>query len=153
MATPVYTSILAALRTAIDGMTVVGGYNFGYDNVDRYKPSTMTYPNVKIRFPLQTNRDAAGEVVNAYTCDSQVAFEVSIASSSSSMDTDLDKVVEDFKRLMEANHPTLRTAGMIVADYLSEERQYTHVRARPAKVKIMFNLLYRVLKTNPASTT
>jgi hypothetical protein len=152
MAAVVYTTLLAALRTAIDGMTTGGGYHFAYDNVDRYKHSTKTYPNVLVHLPGEENRDPDGEVVNAYTADSEVTFEVTVASSTSSVDTDLDKVVEDFKRLLEAQHATLQAAGLIVADYIREDREYTHVRARPGKVKIIFNLTYRVQKSNPSLT-
>ena len=149
----IYTDIIDQLITAIDSMTVVGGYNYDYDNVNEYDYASMTYPNVKVLLPEEIARDADGEVINSYTADSEITFEVTVDNTVSPVDKALDRVVEDFKRLLEADHDNLQGKGMIVADYLDSAREYTHVRARPGKIMITFNINYRVLKTNPSSTT
>jgi len=148
----IYTDIINQLATAIDGMTIAGGYNYNYGPADEFDPASRTYPQVFIRFPEEVGREVEGEVVNSYTADSEVEFEVVIDDTETYPDTMMDKVVEDFKRLLEADHDTLQTKGMVVADYIDNVREYTNVRERPGKVTITFNINYRVLRTNPSVT-
>lgn len=148
----IYTNIINQLATAIDGMSVAGGYNYNYGPTDVFNPASRVYPQVFIRFPEEVGREVENEVINTYTADSEVEFEVIIDDTETYPDTMMDKIVEDFKRLLEADHDTLQTKGMIVADYLSNTREYTNVRERPGKVKILFNINYRVSKTNPSVT-
>lgn len=149
----IYTDIINQIITAIGTMTVVGGYNYDYANVNEYNHDSMTYPNVKVLLPEEVARPADGEVVNSYTADSEITFLVTIDDTVSPVDKAIDRVIEDFKRLLEADHANLRDKGMIVADYIDSQREYTNVRARPGMVSIIFNINYRVLKTNPSSTT
>ena len=149
----IYTDIINQLITAIESMTIVGGYNYDYSRVNDYNHDTMTYPAVKVLLPEEIARDADGEVINSYTADSEITFDVTVDNTVSPVDKAIDRVIEDFKRLLEADHDTLQTKGMIVADYIDSQREYTHVRARPGRVSIIFNINYRVLKTNPSSTT
>jgi hypothetical protein len=149
----IYTDIIDALIAAINSMTVVGGFNNDYTRCNDYNHDTMTYPNVKVLLPEEVAREAEGEVINSYTADSEITFEVTVDNTVSPVDKALDQVVEDFKRLLEEEHADLQIEGMIVADYIDSQREYTHVRARPGKVSIIFNINYRVLKSNPSSTT
>lgn len=149
----IYTDIIDSIITAIDGMTTGGGFRYNYDNVNEYDNDSMTYPNAKVLLPEEIARDAEGEVINSYTADSEITFEVTVDDTVSPVDKALDYVIEDFKRLMEQEHDDLQIEGMIVADYIDSRREYTHVRERPGKVFVLFNINYRVLKTNPSSTT
>jgi len=149
----IYTDIINEIITAINAMTIVGGYNSNYTRTNDYNHTTKTYPNVMVLLPEETNRDPDGETINSYTSDSEITFQVTVDNTVSPVDKALDRVIEDFKRLLEADHANLRTKGMIVADYLGSSRQYTNVRARPGSVDILFTIEYRVLKTNPSSTT
>jgi len=148
----IYTNIITELAAAIDGMTKAGGYNYNYGATDVFNPASRVYPQVFIRFPEEVGREVDGETVNSYTADSEIEFEVIIDDTETFPDTMMDKVVEDFKRLLEADHDTLQTKGMIVADYIDNVREYTNVRERPGKVKITFNIAYRVKRTNPSVT-
>ena len=148
----IYTDIIGELATAIDGMTIAGGYNYNYGPADVFDPASRVYPQVFIRFPEEVGREPEEEVVNQYVADSEVEFEVIIDDTESTADEMMDNVVEDFKRLLEADHDTLQTKGLIVADYLDNVREYTHVRERPGKVTITFNLNYRVKRSNPSVT-
>lgn len=149
----VYTDIIDSLIAAINLMTVVGGFRFDYTRCNDYNHDTMTYPNVKVLLPEEIARDADGEVINSYTADSEITFEVTVDNTVLPVDKALDYVIEDFKRLLEDEHDDLQVEGMIVADYIDSRREYTHVRERPGRVFIVFNINYRVLKTNPSSTT
>jgi len=148
----VWTDIADALRTAIDGMTTAGGYNYDYDNVDEYRPASKTYPNVQMIFPVEEARDPDENVVNSYSTDVTIAFKVTV-DDTDTVDDGIDNVIEDFKRLLEAEHGTLCTNGLLIGDYVNSDREYTHVRERPGIVIITFNFFYRVQRTDPSLTT
>ena len=149
----IYTDIINSLIDGINSMTVVGGFNYDYTRCNDYNHDTMTYPNVKLFDPEEIAQDAENEVINSYTAESEITFKVTVDNIVSPVDKALDRVIEDFKRLLEEDHDDLQIEGMIVADYIDSKKEYTHVRARPGKVNIVFNIRYRVLKSNPSSTT
>lgn len=149
----IYTDIINQLIASVNSMTVAGGFNNDYTRCNDYNHDTMTYPNVKLLLPSEVARDVDNEVINSYSADSEVTFEVTVDNTVSPVDKALDQVVEDFKRLFDEESETLHTKGQIVGDYLDSEREYTHVRARPGKISILYNIFYRVLKSNPSSTT
>lgn len=149
----VWTDIITTLRTKIDAMTTGGGYNFDYDNVDEYRPASKTYPNVQIIFPEELARDPDDNVVNAYSTDIVITLRCTVDNTTTPTDTALDNVLEDMKRLLEAETTTLCNQGVLIGDYTESTREYTHVRARPGIINIMFNFFYRLQRTDPSLTT
>lgn len=151
------TDIITELKTQIDGMTTAGGYNYNYDNVDERRPGSKTYPNPLVEYPGEEARDRNANTIDSYAVDRPIFFIVTVSnldkdSNPVAVDTALDDVLEDFKRLLEAIHATLQTKGLVVEDLLEANREYTHVRKRPGVITIQFNFFYRVRRSNPALT-
>lgn len=148
----IFNAIRTTLETAIDAMTTPT-FNFVYDNVNEYRPGSMTYPNVKVTFPEEIGREKEGEVINSYSTDVVVNFRVMVDATPSDPDEALEDVLEDFKRLMEDQHNDLQVQGMVQSDFIDSVKEFTNVRARPAFIDIKFNVFYRVQKTDPNLTT
>lgn len=148
----VFDDIRTTLEAAIDAMTSPT-YNYNYDNVNEYRPANKTYPNVLVEFPEELGRDPDGEVIDAFSTDVNVIFKVTVDDTTADTNTALENILEDFKRLMEVQHPTLQTDGMIVADFIESTKNFTHVRARPGMINIIFKVFYRVRRSNPSLTT
>lgn len=148
---PVFTDIITTLEAKIDAMTTPT-YNFNYDNVNEYKPANKTYPNVKIHFPDE-DKNPDAEIIDGYWSDVPIEFEVMVDDTESVVRTAIDKVIEDFKRLFQEEFFTLQCTGLLNGDFDSAEREYTHVRQRPAIVTMTFNFEYRVKRSDPSLTT
>lgn len=133
-------------------MTTGGGYNFDYDNVDERRPGSKTYPNVFVEYPEESARDAENNVIDSYSVDRPINFVVTVDDSTTPVDAALDNVLEDFKKLLEAEHNNLQSDGLVVGDLLEAGREYTHVRERPGIITIQFNFFYRVRRSDPALT-
>ena len=148
----VFDDIRTTLETAIDAMTVVGGFNFDYDNVNEYRPASKSYPNVLVTFPDEIAREVDGNMIDSYSTDVIVNFDVTVNATPADTNTALENVLEDFKRLMGEQHNSLQTQGMIVAHFIDSVKRFTLVRARPGAIIINFNVFYRVRESNPAIT-
>ncbi len=148
----ILTDIIATLKAKIDGMTTGTGFNFNYDNVDERRPGSKTYPNVLIEYPEEVERDVDINVIDSYSSDREINFIVTVDAGTTPVDTALDNVLEDFKRLLEEAHDDLQLDGLIVEDLLESDREYTHVRERPGKITILFNFFYRVRRSDPSLT-
>lgn len=152
MADPIYQGIEDALVAAADAMTTGTGYRYNYNNINQAVPASQTFPNLMIEFISQVGEDVDDNVVDSYTQNAVVRF-VATVDNTEEVNLSLDKVEEDLKRLMESSHPTLQAAGMLVADYIDSEKEYTLVRARPGKITVNFNIKYRVKRSDPALST
>lgn len=145
--------ITTAIDSAIDSMSTGTGYNFDYDDVNEYRPNNKTYPAVKTMYPTDEYLDPDEQVVDSYTSDLTAIFEVTVDDTVTNTRLYLSQVLEDFQRLLESEHPTLQAAGMIVADLLSDEREYFQVRKRPGKITMEWEIKYRVKRSDPSVTT
>ena len=145
--------ITSAIDTAIDGMTTGGGYNFNYDNVNEYRQQSKTYPNVKSVYDETEYEDPDDQMVDSYTGYIRGTFTVEVDDSVSPVDKALAQVLQDFKRLLEAQHANLQTKGQIVGDLLSDENFYTNIRKRPGRIVMEWRLMYRVKRSDPSVTT
>ncbi len=145
--------ITAAIDAAIDSMTVAGGYNFDYDNVNEYKPGSKTYPNAKTVYPVDSYLDPDEQMVDSYTSDLSAFFTVTVDDSVSPVDLALSQVLEDFQKLLEAKHAILQGKGSIVGDLLNNERNYTNIRKRPGFIEMEWQFKYRVKRSDPSVTT
>lgn len=148
----IWTDIIATLTTKIDGMTTGTGFNFNYDNVDERRPANKTYPNTLIEYLEEVIREPLGNVVDSYSADREISFITEVDDSITPVDTALNNVQEDFKRLFEEIHAALQLDGLIVDTLLSTEREYTHVRERPGKIRITSSYFYRVRRSDPSLT-
>jgi len=147
----IWTDVIAALETAADGMTSAGIYNNDYDNINEYRPASKTYPSLEFTFPDSVD-SAHDEIADGIWLDSDVFIDVIVDNTVSDPDQALDEVLEDIKRMFETEHDTLQAAGMVEANIVSANRSYTNVRARPAKMRIIYKLSWRVKRSNPAVT-
>lgn len=144
--------ITSRIDTAIDSMSTGGGYNFDYDNVNEYKPGSKTYPAVKTMYPEDDFLDPDDQVVDSYTSELQAIFEITVDDTVSDTRLYLSQVLEDFQRLLEADHANLQEEGMIVADLLTNTREYFQVRKRPGRITMEWQIKYRVRRSNPSVT-
>ncbi len=147
----ILTDIITELKAQIDAMATPT-YNYDYDNVDERRPANKTYPNVFVEYPEEEALDRNLNVIDSYSVNREIDFIVTVDDSTTPVDTALDNVLEDFKRLLEAIHPDLQAKGMIVEDLIETAREYTHVRERPGMITITFNFFYRVRRSDPALT-
>ncbi len=147
----IWTDIISTLKTKIDAM-VTPTFNFNYDNVDERRAANKTYPNVLIEYAEEIVREPLGNVVDSYSADREISFIIEVDDGTTPIDTALDNVLEDFKRLFEDIHADLQLDGLIVDTLLSSEREFTHVRKRPGKVTIISSYFYRVRRSDPALT-
>ncbi len=149
---PIWEQITNEIKTAINAMSVGGGYNFDYGDVDDYLPGSRVYPCVLTRFPTQTAVDA--DMVDKITHDTDIMFTVMFSSTqtSTSRDDAIDKSIDDFKRMFSAYLETLRAVGMISYTYTGADRRYTLVAARPCEVDIKFKILWRQNRNTPSIT-
>lgn len=145
--------ITSAIDTAIDGMTTGGGYNFDYDNVNEYRQQSKTYPNVKSVYEATEYLDPDDQMVDSYTGELEANFIVEVDDTVSPVDKALAQVLQDFKRLLEAQHANLQTKGQIVGDLLSDENFYTNIAKRPGRIEMNWQLIYRVKRSDPSVTT
>ena len=144
--------ITSAIDTAIDAMSTGTGYNFDYDNVNEYRQQDKTYPNVKSIYAETEYLDPDDQMVDSYTGQLQAKFIVEVDNTVSPVDNALAQVLQDFKRLLEAQHANLQTKGQIVGDLLSDENFYTNIRKRPGRIEMDWQLLYRVKRSDPSVT-
>ena len=145
--------ITTRIDTAIGAMSTGGGYNFNYSNVNEYRPNSKTYPAVKTMYPEDSFLDPDEQTVDSYTSDLTAIFEVTVDDTIANTRLYLSQVLEDFQRLLEADHDNLQDEGMIVADLLNDERQYFQVRKRPGKLIMEWEIKYRVKRSDPSLTT
>jgi len=144
--------ITSEIDALIDAMTVLGGYNFDYDNVNQLKPASRTYPFVKTEYPEDEYLDPDDQMVDSYSSGLQAIFTVMVDDTVSPPALALSRVLEDFQRLMEAGHATLQTKGQIVGDLISNNRNYTQIRKRPGFIEMEWRLFYRVKRSDPSVT-
>lgn len=149
----ILNDITVQIDSAIDAMTTGTGYNFNYDNVNEYRPDNKTYPAVKTIYQDNDYLDPDEQMVDSYTLDLTAIFEVTVDDTIANTRLYLSQVLEDFQRLLEADHANLQAEGMIVADLISDEPQYFQVRARPGKLIMEWQIKYRVKRSDPSTTT
>ena len=144
--------ITTEIDAQIDAMTVAGGFNFDYDNINEYRPGSKTYPNVKSDYKNIEYTDPEEQVVDSYTGNLEAIFVVMV-DDSVNVDLALTQVLEDFQRQLEGKHDLLQTKGFIKSDLLEREIEYTNIRKRPGMITQTWRIFFRVKRSNPASTT
>lgn len=144
---------MTSLETAVDAMSTGTGFNYNYDNINEYLPANKTYPNVLITFPEDVDRGSENNMIDSYSIDTIIDFNVTIDNTVANIDLYLDNVNEDFQRLMEQEHDDLQIQGMLLAERVGSERAYTNRRARPARINLKYKIFWRIKRSNPSSTT
>jgi len=140
--------------TKIDGMTIAGGFNFDYDNINEFRPGSKTYPSTKTEYFEDEYEDPDEQVVNSYTSKLTSIFIVTVDNvTEPNARLACAKVLEDFQRLMEKEHPNLQIKGMIKADLIKSEVFFTNVVKRPCRIEMEWEIMYRVQRTSPNLTT
>ena len=130
-------------------MATASDYNYDYADVNEYKPDDKSYPNVKSNYMVAEAQEVI--VANKYTANLNAEFKVTV-DNTADVDVQLDKVVEDFKRLFDDQHETLQTKGMIYSRYIGKEKTYSLNKYRPGSVLIRWLIRYRVDMDDPSST-
>lgn len=160
-----WTSVKAAILTAISDITVTNGYN--YDWVHRNR--TDIYQNVDIYVSIDTpegeeNTDEGNSVgVNEYNNQREVEFYIYLADDT--LNRDLDNIVEsvedklelaldDFKlRFNNDNDDTLCASGLYYMQYVgmewvtAEDGESKADVYAPIKMKVLYEVRYRQQRT------
>ena len=147
----VENDITTEIDVVIDAMTVAWGFNFDYDNINEYRSSSKTYPNVKSDYKDIEYEDPEDQMVDSYSADLEAIFVVTV-DDSANVDVNLRKVLEDFQRQFESKHDTLQAKGWIVSDLESRKIEYTNIRKRPGIITMTWNIKFRVKRSDPAVT-
>lgn len=126
-------------------------YNFAYGPPDTYPIVDTGAPLVFTESAGETGQPAEGHPVGRYTQDAPTSFRVLVPAPTApvTVDEQVVKVVNDFKKLLNALEPVLKAAGMQYADFAGDAKQYRLVAAYPAQVTITFTIRYRQLKSAP----
>ena len=148
----IWTDIISTLETAIDAMTTPT-FNYSYDNVNENRPASKTYPSVIVNFPEEIARDPDINMIDSYSVDTEVLFEVTVDDAVADTRLYMDNVLEDFKRLLEDEHDNLQLDGLVVGDLISADQKFSNVRQRPGTITIIFSMFYRVKRSDPSLTT
>ncbi len=150
----VFSSIVSALETAIAGMTTGNGYNYTYGSLDTYKHVSRTYPAVFITFQDEDGVYGDGAWVDKIGTRTLTTFGVILSSTQTSggIDVAVDKVTDDFKRMLHAQLATLQAAGMIDYDFISTAREYALCKTYPVRVNNQFAINWRQSRITPSST-
>ena len=143
--------VTTAIDTAIDTMTTPT-YNFSYGPVNVFKPASKTYPNVKTSYDTDEFDDPDNQVVDSYTSSLTATFTIVVDDTTAPARTALSDVLEDFQRLLESEHSSLQTDGMIKADLINSVREYSNIRKRPGKITMEWEIRYRIKRSDPALT-
>lgn len=160
-----WTSVKAAILTAISDITVANGYN--YDWVHRNRPDI--HQNVDIYVSMDTpegeeNTDEGNSVgVNEYNNQREVEFYIYLADDT--LNRDLDNIVEsvedklelaldDFKlRFNNDNDDTLCASGLYYMQYVgmewvtAEDGESKADVYAPIKMKVLYEVRYRQQRT------
>jgi len=124
----ILSNIEAAMKTAIDGMTVAGGYNYAWNNVHQPDLAFATYPNSVIMVEAERCVDESdGAAAQLYT--NEVDFLIIVRSQLSgvvdipnySVNADHNKALDDLKKLFGTNYHITNTCDRIM--YKSSERE------------------------------
>ena len=147
----VENDITTEIDVVIDAMTVAGGFNFDYDNINEYRPSSKTYPNVKSDYNDIEYEDPDDQMVDSYSGNLEAIF-VTTIDDSVNVYLGLTQVLEDFQKQFEGKHEILQGKGMIVGDLSSRQIAYTNIRKRPGIITMPWNIFFRVKRSDPAVT-
>lgn len=142
------TALQTRLEDIIDAMTTGGGFNFNYGPVDVIKHASRVYPQVFILFTGEDAIPRDDDMVFQQTNEWEVDFRV-IVDDSLEVDTSMDKILHDFKKLFFDEEANLQTDGQCYADYIGAEREYTFVLKRPGIITLKFNIRYRQNQKDP----
>lgn len=142
-------NMIAIIAAGVDTMSIGTGYNFNYGPVDIHDPASRVYPQVFLEYGEESPAGVqmAGKITNSVP----LTFRVTLAAGAGLIDTEIAKVTDDIKKMMEALQATLSGVGMLYHDFVSATWKPRLVRAYPAELSVIFNLIYRQDRANPAS--
>jgi len=143
--------IINKIKELIAGMTISGGYSRDYGTVDEDDPASIVFPATWLMFPEDEPIDEDLRVINRDTVILPVIFRV-VINTASDLDKELGDVNGDFSKMFCDNHDTLRSEGMISADYGGEATQYRLVKSYPGEIMLSYLLKYRWQRSNPYLT-
>ena len=144
--------ITSEIDTQIDAITIVGGYNSDYDNVNEHRPANKTFPNALSTYLDEEFLDPDEQVVNSYSGFLTARFKIAVDDTISPPRLALSNVLEDFERLFEAMHADLQGKGQIVSELMEDTESFTNKRQRPGMIDLEFRIFYRVKRSDPSST-
>ncbi len=140
---PIPSNLVTLLATAVDAMSIAGGFNFDYGPVDIHRPADRVYPQVFLEYDAETEGgvQAAGHSTHALP----VTFKVFMAKAAD-MDAEGGKFLDDIKKMLNS----FSGAGFLY--YENERTKFTRrlVYAYPLQVEHTFDLVYRQDRANPA---
>lgn len=142
-------NMIAIISAGVDSMAIGTGFNFNYGPVDIHDPASRVYPQVFLEFgeELPTGVQMAGKITSSIP----LTFRVIVAKGVGAIDAEISAVADDLKKLMDSLQPALSAVGMLYHDLVSIVWKPRLVRAYPAELNMIFNLVYRQSRTNPVS--
>lgn len=142
-------SMIAIIAAGVDTMSLGTGYNFNYGPVDIHDPAERVYPQVFLEYGEESPAGVqmAGKITNSIP----LTFRVIVAKGVGLIDAEIAVVTDDIKKLMENLQSALSAVGLLYHEFVSATWKPRLVRAYPAEVNMVFNLVYRQDRANPAS--
>lgn len=142
-------TMIGIIAASVDTMSISAGDNFDYGPVDIHDPAARVYPQVFLEY---TDEAPAGVQMAGHTTQAlPLTFRALIALGSGNIDAEVGKVLVDIKRLIDALQTPLSTVGLLYIETVSAKWKPRLVRAFPAELSVIVNLVYRQSRANPAS--
>jgi len=157
----ILTTIEAAMKTLIDGMTVVGGYNFDWGDSNQPDEALVdandVFPMALILIENETNTDLTGGVwASAY--QNEVTFKIIVKDKLDAVQSvpnfainDIhNKCLDDLKKLFGVNYNIGNTCGVIM--YVGSERIIDEENGdvfRPGHLETEWLVRYAQDRTDP----
>lgn len=142
-------TMIGIIATAVDAMSISAGDNFNYGPVDIHDPALRVYPQVFLEY---TDEVPSGTPMAGHTTQAvPLTFRAIIAKGTGTIDDQVGKVLVDLKKLLDALQAPLSAVGLLYIEAVSAKWKPRLVRAYPAELSVIVNLVYRQSRSNPAS--
>ena len=148
-----------AIKSLIESMTVVGGYNFDWVNVNNRNYAIGDFPRAEIYYPNEENLDTVSGIgsrdyTNAVTFEIHVAAKLNVSSDNPifEINEQLDLALDDLKMLFGRNPSINGTCDSFL--YRGYKREVKSVdQFIPTKLITTFRAVYQQDRQTPSQVS
>lgn len=155
----ILTSIESAMKSAIDGMTVAGGYNYAWNNVHQPDLALATFPNCIIMIEAERCVDESdGAACQLYTqeCDFLIVVRGQLSTVTDipnySVNAEHNKALDDLKKLFGTNYHITNNCDKIMYKGMEREIKKNGDIYVPGEMVTRWTVYYRQDRQSPEIT-
>lgn len=155
--TPILTTIEAAAKTLIEGMTTAGGYFYNWgDSNEPDHAKKDAYPNAEISITDESNQDEA-DAAHSLAYANRATLEISVYSKLTTLDDNPDfkinenhnKALDDLKRLFGTEENVSGTCNLILYSGSTREQINTGSVIVTGRLITRWTVFYSQSRTTP----